>query len=324
MLTVIAIGGNALASPGEDLRWERQTAAARSIAARIVGVLSRGHKVVITHGNGPQVGALLLQSEMAAGRVPQSPVDVCVALSQAHIGYALQLGLEEELRRKGIGLAVLPLVTMVIVDPEDPAFQAPSKPVGRLYAEGETGELEAAGWTLKEDARGGYRRVVPSPTPVEIVGGPFLRRLLTQDGFIPIIAGGGGIPVMRGLDGLRGVEAVIDKDAVSGLLASEIGAELLVIITDVPCVFLDYGKETQRPLGSITAAEAKAHMERGHFPRGSMGPKVQAAIDFVRGGGSRAIITNPEALESALNGKGGTSVVPESEPESRATERGRR
>lgn len=322
MLTVVAIGGNALAAPEEVLRWDRQVAEAKAMATKIVNVKGRGHKVVLTHGNGPQVGAILLQNEMAAGKVPLSPVDVCVALTQAHVGYALQLGLEGELRKRDTALAVLPLVTMVVVDPDDPAFRAPSKPVGRLYAEAEVPELDARGWRMMEDVRGGYRRVVPSPRPVEIVGASFLRRLLKQDGFIPILAGGGGIPVIWGPEGLQGVEAVVDKDAASSLLASEIEADLLVIVTDVPCVYLDYGEATQRPLATMTASEAAAHMKGGQFPPGSMGPKVQAAIDFVRNGGSRAIITDPSALERALEGQAGTTVVPDgkvSRPDMRKT-----
>ncbi len=309
-LAVLAIGGNVIAPPQDPLTWEGQVSAAEGMASCILHLGNLGYRIVLTHGNGPQVGAILMQNERASDVVPQNPLDVCVAQSQAQVGYALQLALQEELRRRRRKADVVPIITLVIVDPLDPAFKRPSKPIGPLYPQDRTRELRAQGWEMVKDTRGGFRRVVPSPTPLEIVGAGFLGRILERDDAILIAAGGGGIPVVRGPEGLRGVEAVIDKDLTSSLLASKIGAEVLIMITDVPCVYLDHGTERERALSRLNVKQAMAHLEEGQFPPGSMGPKVQAAIDFLRASGSRAIITDLEHLEMALMGEAGTIIVP--------------
>ncbi len=305
----MAVGGNVIGPPQGPLTWDRQMSAARDMAPCIAYLGNQGYRIVVTHGNGPQVGSILLQNERASDVVPENPLDVCVAQSQAQVGYALQLALQEEMSKGGGGV-VIPIITLVVVDPQDPAFRRPSKPIGPLYPAERADELKAQGWEMVMDARGGFRRVVPSPRPIEVVGTSFITAMLEMDDGLLIAAGGGGIPVVRGPEGLRGVEAVVDKDLASGLLASSIGAELLVMITDVPHVYVNYGKEGERAISSMSVEEALGYLEEGQFPPGSMGPKVQAAVDFLRAGGSRAIITNLEHSEAALKGEAGTTVVP--------------
>lgn len=309
MLAVVAVGGNALGEPQEPLPWPQQVRRASNLARRLVSLIVEGHRLVITHGNGPQVGAILLQNERGAPAVPPNPVDVCVAHTQAHLGYALQLGFERAVREARLDLTALPVVTLVVVDPDDPAFSNPSKPVGSLYRNDQVPDLQKAGWTLREDSRGGYRRVVPSPRPLEIVGAGKLRSLLSADGIIPIVVGGGGVPVVRDARGLRGIEAVVDKDLASSLLATTIGADCLVILTDVPCAFLNFRTDAQEAISTISMETAETHLAEGQFPAGSMGPKVQAAVDFVRSGGGRSIITDPGRMGDALLGEAGTHVV---------------
>ncbi len=310
-VAVVAIGGNVLAPPQRLPSWEQQVSAARGLAPHILKLRDKGFRLVLTHGNGPQVGAILLQNEVASASVPPSPLDVCVAQSQALIGYSLQLALLEELRRRGIRETVTPLVTMVVVDHEDEAFSRPSKPIGPLYRGDKVIELRARGWTLAEDSRGGHRRVVASPKPQEVLGAEQLRSTLERDAAIVIVAGGGGIPVVRGPNGLEGVEAVVDKDLSSGLLASRLEAKLLVMITDVPCVYLRFGAEDREPLRRMSVEEAAAHLKAGEFPPGSMGPKVLAAVEFLRGADdARVIITDAQNIEAALEGEAGTTILP--------------
>jgi carbamate kinase len=309
-IAVLAIGGNAIAPPQGPLTWKGQLSALRNVAPRALHLRDLGYKLVITHGNGPQVGAILLQNERASDMTPPNPLDVCVAQSQAQIGYALQLTLQEELRRMGERTTVLPVVTMVVVDPEDSEFHRPSKPIGPLYDEARARKLKAGGWRMVRDSRGGYRRVVPSPRPLEILGVEFLRKALLQDDVILIAAGGGGVPVIRGAEGLEGVEAVVDKDLASCLLASDLDAEILIMVTDVPHVFLNFGTERQKPLHRLSLGEAEGLIQEGQFPPGSMGPKVQAAVEFLRKGGSRAIVTNLESMELAMEGRAGTVFTP--------------
>ncbi len=301
MLTVLAIGGNALQPPDEAADWMGQVQNAKGLARWIAGTKSAGDHVIITHGNGPQIGAILLQNEVAAETVTESPLDVLVAQSQAYTGYALQLAIENELRKGGVSASVLPIITMVTVDPADPAFEQPSKPVGRIYAREEALALGEKGIATAKDPRGGYRRVVPSPKPLEIIGASRLSRLATEEDLIPIVAGGGGIPVIADPEGLKGVGAVIDKDSVASLLA---------IVTDVPSVYLDYGRETQRPLREMTTAETREYLREGQFPPGSMGPKIQAALRFLEEGGPRVLITDAENLASAIAGQTGTLLIP--------------
>jgi carbamate kinase len=275
----------------------------------IARMVEEGSEIVLSHGNGPIVGNILIRNEAVRDQIPPMPLDVCGADSQGGIGYMMQNLLQNELRRLGLERPVATLVTQVVVDERDPAFRRPTKPIGPFYTEERARQLtREKGWTVVEDAGRGYRRVVPSPQPLEIVEIEAIRRLL-KAGAIVIAAGGGGIPVTREWDqSLHGVEAVIDKDLASSLLARMLGFETLVIVTRVEKVALHYRKPAQRDLDDVTADELARYAEEGHFPSGSMGPKIQAAIEFIRGGGSRVIITAPERLSEAIAGETGTHV----------------
>ncbi len=307
-LAVVALGGNAIAPPTGPLTWTGQLDVARSLTPPLLALRERDYRLVVTHGNGPQVGALLSQSEIAAGEVAPSPLDVLVAQTQAQIGYAIQIALLEALEDPGH--APVALVTLVAVDPTDPEFHTPSKPIGPLVPESRARELERLGATMAEDPRGGFRRLVPSPWPLEVVGVSHIREILEGTTPVVIAGGGGGVPVIRERGKVRGVEAVVDKDLTSSLLARELGAELLMLLTDVPHVSLDFGTERERALGQLTAREAERHLLAGHFPPGSMGPKVRGAVDFLDGGGSLAIIVDRDGAVPALDGGAGTRIVP--------------
>jgi len=265
--------------------------------------------VVLSHGNGPIVGNILIRNEAARDQIPPMPLDVCGADSQGGIGYMMQQALQNELRRVSVDRTVVTVVTQVVVDERDPAFRRPTKPIGPFYSQ-ERARLLAKekGWTVVEDAGRGWRRVVPSPRPLEVVEIAAIRKLVA-DGAIAIAAGGGGIPVARQWDGsLHGVEAVIDKDLASSLLARLLGCETLCIVTGVDRVALNYGKPDQRDLDCATAEELSRYAAEGHFPSGSMGPKIQAAIEFVRGGGRDVVITSPAKIRDALQGTAGTRI----------------
>lgn len=310
---VIAIGGNAILPAKDTGTAEGQRIRIRDTCRHIAAVIQRGWDVALTHGNGPQVGNILLQNEEAVDKVPAMPLDVCVAESQAQIGYMLQQELANELASRGLRRNVVSIVTQVVVDPNDPAMQNPTKPIGPYYDRERARDLEKArGWKMVYDRRGGYRRVVPSPKPIDIVERATIERLLftgTSD-WVVIVAGGGGVPVVRNGEQLVGVEAVIDKDLAAAVLAMSIKEKVLVMLTDIAHVSLDFGKVEQVNIGGMTIAEAKDYMAKGHFPAGSMGPKVEAAIDFLEHGGARVIITNPENLERALDGVAGTTISP--------------
>ena len=309
---VVAVGGNALLDPLSDAGVEAQREAASATARSIVASMAPECDLVITHGNGPQVGNLLIQNHEAEHVVPPLPLDVCVAESQAQIGYLMQMALRRALREADIPRNVTCIITQVVVDPEDPAFQNPTKPVGPTYPREYAKTLmRERGWILREDPRGGFRRVVPSPEPLEIVEMDTIGRLLWAGAAeeVVIAAGGGGIPVVIEDGGYAGIEAVVDKDLTSSLLALGLGADDLLLITDVDRAYLDYGGDHQKGLDTITPEEAHRHHEEGQFPPGSMGPKVRAAADFVQGGGSRAIITSIDNLHAALNGEAGTTVT---------------
>ncbi len=309
---MVAIGGNAILPAGSRGKAEEQRAKVEETCAHLAAMLEADYRITVTHGNGPQVGNILLQNEAAEATVPPMPLDVLVAESQAQIGYMIQQALENELRRRGLRGCVTCVITQVEVDARDPAFENPTKPIGPYYDRARARELMGAkGWRMVEDkARGGYRRVVPSPEPRAIVESEAIRRILSNGGSrdVVIAAGGGGIPVVVTPAGLKGVEAVVDKDLASGILATAIGAEMLIFVTDVPQVALDFGKTTQRGLERMDVAEALSHLEEGQFPPGTMGPKVRAAVDFVRRGGARALITDPPSLVKALGGRGGTTI----------------
>jgi carbamate kinase len=312
---VIALGGNAITRADDDLSVGAQFARTKETAELLVPVIASGrYRVLITHGNGPQVGNILLRSDITAeaGLLPRLPIDSAVADTQGAMGYMIQQCLANALWESGIRMPVVTLVTQVIVDESDPAFADPSKPIGRFYRDEETHELiEVHGWTMKRDSAGkGWRRVVPSPEPVEIVELDIIRELLDER-VIVIAAGGGGVPVIAGEGGaLHGTEAVIDKDLASSLLATGLGAPIFAVGTDVERVSIDFKLPTQRDLDRVDIATLRRYQTEGHFPPGSMGPKIEAAIRFLENGGETAIITSPEALEKALDGRAGTHVSP--------------
>lgn len=307
---VIALGGNALQPLGEvadfDAMRRRVEASARAIAV----LAADDVRVAITHGNGPQVGDLLLQSEEARGKGMRPPLDVLVAETQGQLGYLLQQALGYEIAKVPGRAGVASVITQVVVDRDDPAFHHPTKPVGPLITSDTEAMLKRArGWQLVQDPRGGWRRVVPSPRPIEVIEITAIRALLGA-GLLVIAAGGGGVPVVRENGRLVGVEGVIDKDFASAILGRDLGAERLVFATDVPAVVLDYKKPTQRDLARIHAAEARQYLDEGQFPAGSMGPKIEAALDFLNTGGREAIITSMGTLREAIEGDAGTHIVP--------------
>jgi carbamate kinase len=306
---LITLGGNAILPARGTGTFDEQCAITRLTMQPIAALVEQGVRVVLSHGNGPIVGNILIRNEAARDQIPPMPLDVCGADSQGGIGYMMQQALDNELKRLGIQRTVTTIVTQVVVDERDPAFRRPTKPIGPFYSQERARILaKEKGWTVTEDAGRGWRRVVASPKPLEVVEIAAIRKLV-EDGAIVIAAGGGGIPVSRQWDGtLHGVEAVIDKDLASSLLARLLGCEMLCIITGVDRVALDYGKPEQRDLPCATAEELSEYAAAGHFPAGSMGPKVQAAIEFVRGGGREVVITSPSKLMEALEGATGTRV----------------
>jgi len=310
-VAVVAIGGNSLIKDKDHQTVPDQFAATRETCVHIASMIDQGWDVVITHGNGPQVGFILLRSELASHVLHTVPLDSCGADTQGAIGYMIQQSLYNEFLKRGMKKQAVTVVTQVVVDKDDPAFQNPTKPIGPFYTEEEAKRLAAErGWIVKDDAGRGWRRVVPSPLPREIVEQEAIKALIEQ-GFVVIGVGGGGIPVVRQEDGsLRGVEAVIDKDYASSLLASGIGADLFLISTAVEKVALNYGQPNQVWLDRMTVAEAKRYLAEGHFPPGNMGPKIEAIIQFLERGGKEAIITSPENIERALAGETGTRIVP--------------
>ena len=309
-LIVIAIGGNSLIKDSEHATVYDQYKAAGETTEHIAGIIAAGNRVVVTHGNGPQVGFILLRSEMAKEVLHEVPLDTCGADTQGAIGYQIVQTLANELRRRGIGRQVAAVVTQVEVDGGDPGFQEPSKPIGPFYPEEAAREHQKAGWAMREDAGRGWRRVVASPKPLAIIEEPAIRTLLEQQ-IIVVAVGGGGIPVIRKDNGdLEGIGAVIDKDWASCLLAKNLGADMFLISTAVDKVAINFGTPEQQDLDEITVAEAKRYTAEGHFAPGSMKPKMEAAIDFMENGGKRVIITQPHLLEDALHGKTGSHIVP--------------
>ena len=308
---VVAIGGNALAPSAERGDVVAQRRRIEATCVRLADLVKEGHEIVLTHGNGPQVGAILLQNEESRHLVPAMPLDVCGAESQALVGYLLSQALRNEFDARGIRRGVACVLTQVLVDSSDPAFANPTKPIGPYYArEDEIIVKKAKGWKMVYDQRGGWRRVVPSPRPLEVVEADEVRRLLGEgDGRVVIAAGGGGIPVVRRDGKLVGVEAVIDKDLAAAVLARAIGWTHLVIATDVPQVALDFGKPSQRFLERLTVGEAKKQLAAGQFPSGSMGPKIEASVDFLEHGGEGVVITDLEHLVPAVAGKAGTRIA---------------
>ena len=303
---VVALGGNALLRRKERPAFSTQS---KNISTAVKNVLPliRKYKVVLTHGNGPQVGNILIQIEEALGKAYPVPLFVAVAESEGEIGYMIEQSLYNELRAHHINKPVITILTQVIVDKKDKMFRKPTKPVGPFYDVKHAAILRKKGFTMAK-VIGGYRRVVPSPNPLEIVEAKTINSLLNS-GTIVIAAGGGGIPVYKEKNRLKGIDAVIDKDLASACLAKSIKADIFLILTDVNKVYLNYKKPDQKALNKINISAVKKYMKGGHFPAGSMGPKVQAAINFLKSGGKKVIITNPESLEKALKGKEGTVIT---------------
>jgi len=310
-VAVVAIGGNSLIKDKEHKSVPDQYAAAHETCVHIVGMIEQGWDVAIGHGNGPQVGFILRRSELARHELHEVPLDFCGADTQGAIGYMLQQNLYNEFRQRGMDKQAATVVTQVLVDRDDPAFQHPSKPIGSFMSQEEAlHRRDTEGWNVIEDAGRGWRRVVPSPLPRQVIERDAVQELIDA-GFVVITVGGGGIPVIEDEDGnLVGVAAVIDKDYASSLLARSIEADLFLISTAVEKVYLNYGKPDQQPIDRMTVSEAKRYMAEGHFAKGSMLPKIQAIIWFLEAGGKEAIITNPENIERALAGETGTHIVP--------------
>lgn len=311
-LVIIAVGGNSLIQDAQHMTVLDQYRAAGDTSHHIAGIIEEGYRVIITHGNGPQVGFILLRSELASKVLHQVPLESCVADTQGAIGYQIEQTLANELYRRGIQRELASVVTQVVVDKDDPGFQNPTKPIGPFYTEEDARLHEKQdGWKMKEDAGRGWRRVVPSPKPLEIIEENVIKTLVDND-VICIAVGGGGIPVIRKDDGtLEGCAAVIDKDAASCLLAKNLKADVFIISTAVDKVMLNFGKPNQKELDRITVAEARQYMKEGHFAAGSMKPKIEAAIDYLENGGKEVIITQPHLITDAVQGKTGTHIVAE-------------
>ena len=307
---VVALGGNAILQPGQVGTFEEQLFNIDGAMRRIAALVEDGWRVVLTHGNGPQVGNLLIQNALAAKTVAPMPMDVCGAMSQGQIGYMAAQALANHLRKRRLATPVVTVVTQVAVDPGDRAFASPSKPVGPFYSEAEAKRMMLEeGLAMREDAGRGWRRVVPSPEPREIVELEAVRDLVAS-GVLVVCAGGGGVPVVRGRGALSGIDAVIDKDLAAALLAEQLGAAALLILTDVPRAYVHYGTPEQEALGTVSASQMRAYAAAGHFKAGSMGPKVEACLRFVDAGGESVIASLTEVVP-ALAGKAGTHIVPD-------------
>jgi carbamate kinase len=304
------MGGHAFLQAGQRGTYQEHIENARLVCRQLMTFVERGYNLVVTHGNGPQVGDLLTQVELARERVPPLPLEVLVAQTEGSLGYYLQLGLLNELRAREVKRYVVTVVTQVTVDREDPAFAHPSKPVGRFMSEDEARRAaEQLGWRVGEDAGRGWRRLVPSPKPLKVIQRGMVGEA-ARAGHIVIAGGGGGIPVAKGeSEDYEGVEAVIDKDLTASVLATDVGADLLVILTAVDAVSLHFGKPQEVRLGAVTLSECARYIAEGHFAAGSMGPKVEALYQFLLRGGRRGLITSPGKLAEALDGTAGTHFV---------------
>jgi carbamate kinase len=309
-IALIAFGGNALLPDSERGLQEEQLRNARRAAELMVHVVRKGYELIIVHGNGPQVGNLLLQQEEAVTKVPPYSLDVCDAMTEGSMGYFLERAIINELRRFSIDKDVASLVTQVVVDGNDPAFLKPTKPIGPFYARHRAQELaRRKKWTMVEDAGRGWRKVVPSPRPIDVVPKRIIRDLVLA-GRIVVAAGGGGVPVVINGRGLfEGVEAVIDKDYAASLLAREVKADLFIILTAVERVYLNFGRPDQAEAPCLTVEEARRHLDAGQFPPGSMGPKIRAAVEYIEAGGREVLITKDTHLKASLLRRSGTRIV---------------
>jgi len=308
-LAVVAFGGNALLRPEDSGDAHEQLQRARTAVRQLLPILNRGYELIVVHGNGPQVGNLLLQAEIAAERVVPQSLDVCVAETQGSMGFLLELAFDNELKAAGFRKRVVTLVTQVEVDAADPAFLRPSKPIGPFFTRERAETMQkTADWTMVEDAGRGWRKVVASPKPLAIRNVDVVASLVNR-GYIVIAAGGGGVPVVVPEEAeVRGVEAVIDKDYAASMLAASLSADVFVILTGVERVLRDFGKPTETPLPRLDVATARELLAQGQFPPGSMGPKIDAAIRFVEAGGREVLITRAECLSAALDGETGTVI----------------
>ena len=309
-IALIAFGGNALLPDNEHGLQEDQMAFSRKAAELMVHVVKKGYELVIVHGNGPQVGNLLIQMEEAVNKIPPYSLDICDAMTEGSMAFMLEKNLINELRRNSLDKEVASVITQVVVDRDDPAFQHPTKPVGPFYSKFRAQALgREKKWAMIEDAGRGWRKVVPSPKPIDVVP-KWIIRDLVQAGRIVIAAGGGGIPVIIDGGGLfRGVEAVIDKDYAASLLAREIKVDLFIILTAIERVFINFGKPDQRAVPVLTVEEARRHLDDGQFPPGSMGPKIRAAVEYIEAGGREVLITTAAHLRAALINRSGTKIV---------------
>lgn len=309
-LTVLAIGGNSLIKDKTKISLWYQYEAVKETAVHVTDLIESGMNLVITHGNGPQVGFIYRRGELAIHELPLIPLDICGADTQGAIGYMIEKALINQFRKRGIAKHPVAMVTQTVVDRSDPAFSKPSKPIGSFMSQEEALQKQKEkGWSVLEDAGRGFRRVVPSPVPKEILEVDAIRALV-QQGYVVIAGGGGGIPVFRNEQGdLEGVEGVIDKDLGTSLLARNLGADTFIISTAVAEVYLNFGEANQRALRHVTLDEMKQHLAAGHFKPGSMKPKVEAIIEFLEGGGEKAIITSPEQMLKAVRGEAGTTIT---------------
>jgi carbamate kinase len=307
---VLAIGGNSLIKDKNHIALSWQYEAVQETSKYLAELIAEGLNIVITHGNGPQVGFIYRRGELGRHELPLIPLDICGADTQGAIGYMIQKALLNEFRKRGIAKKVTTVVTQTIVDRNDPSFEHPTKPIGSFMLEKEAlANKKELGWHVVEDAGRGFRRVVPSPIPKEIIELDVIR-LLVESGYIVVATGGGGIPVIRNEQGdLEGVEAVIDKDLGSSLLARNLGADTFIILTAVDAVYLNFGKKNQKPISRATLPKIKQYMVEGHFKPGSMKPKIEAIIQFLEGGGRKAIITSPKNLLKTIKGEDGTTIV---------------
>ncbi len=307
---LLALGGNAILQPGQEATYEAQLANVCTSAEFLADLVEQGHRLAITHGNGPQVGNLLRQNEEASGVLPPMPLHILNAQSQGFMGYMLQQCVQSALTRRGVPRQVACLMTRILVDENDEAFNAPSKPIGMFYSEEEARKLaDARHWNMKEDAGRGWRRVVPSPRPRAVLEIDAVHKML-EAGFVTISCGGGGIPVIPGPDGgYTGVEAVVDKDLSGALLAKSLAADIFLIVTDVENAYVGYGTPAQRALGQVTPEEIEEYQAAGEFSKGSMGPKVEAALAFARSTGNPAVICALNKIDEAVAGTSGTRIV---------------
>jgi carbamate kinase len=309
-LALIAFGGNALLPENQRGIQEEQMKNAEKAAQLMAHIVRKGYELIIVHGNGPQVGNLLIQMEEAVTKVPPYSLDLCDAMTEGSMGFMLERAITNELRRHSIDKEVITLVTQVVVDRNDPAFDSPTKPVGPFYTRYRAQQLaREKKWTVVEDAGRGYRKVVPSPKPIDVVP-KWIIRDLVQAGRIVVAAGGGGIPVILNNRGLfEGVEAVIDKDYAASLIAREVKVDLFIILTGIEEVYINFGKPDQQEMPVLTVDEAQKYLEEGQFPPGSMGPKIQAAIDYIKAGGKEVLITKASHLKAALLKRAGTRII---------------